>query len=98
MSRPVRVRAARCPTKSTRRSSKSTGPEGALGRRLPRMGSLPRLVLAPMGAKFVVLLAFLGVTQDLVRLVDRLKSLFGFLIIRIHVRMIFARQFSVGGL
>ena len=50
---------------------------------------LPALVVLP---KFVVLAPFLGVAQDLVRLVDFLEARFGGLVAGIQIGMILARQ------
>ena len=42
--------------------------------------------------------AFLGIAQDAVRLGGFLESLFGILIVRIAIRVVFQRQFPVGAL
>jgi hypothetical protein len=63
-----------------------------------RVGTLPGLVLSPVGAELVVLLARFRVRENLVRLVDLLEPLLGFFVFRIEVRMILPSELPVGRL
>ena len=77
-------------------------PEALPFERLPRRpaapcGPLPLLVLAPARADLVVLLALVGVGQDLVRLVDLLEALLGLLVPGVDVRMVLPGELAVGG-
>ena len=60
-------------------------------------GALPLLVLLPARTELVVLLALLGIAEDLVGLVDLLESIFGSLVALVHIRVVLAGELAEGG-
>src|SRR5207302_6524778 len=59
-------------------------------------GALPLLVFLPARTEFVVLLSLVGITQDLVGLVDLLEPLLRLLVALVDVGVMLARQLAKG--